>query len=87
MIILDSYEKCIILSDFIIEAEHDFDCVLHIYNDESTIVEMAEIIDSSEPIHLLKKYRKRYLGDRLIFCIVGSYLRTDNLVYVSYVPN
>ena len=86
MIELDPYDRCIAMYDFILEAEDDFDCVVHIYNDEMTIAEMLEVIKCTEPIEGIKKYRKRYAGDRLIFCIVGDYVRTGKPIYISYEP-
>lgn len=84
---LDINNECITLSDFIIETEDFLECIIYVFNEEDTILENIEIQEcDGEILKSIKKYRKRYLGDRLFFVIKSDYVLTQKPIYISYIP-
>jgi len=70
-----------------IETEDETECQLDIFNEESSVGVPFEFLKTNEILAIPKKYKKRYLGDYLIFAIRCGYVETGKPIYVSFIPD
>ena len=78
--------RCISLKDFQIESEDAFSMNIYVFNDELEIKHDIYISTIEQPIKEFTYYKKRYLGDRLIFALTSPHIIKGTPIYVSYIP-
>ena len=69
-----------------VETENNTECHVDIINEEDSVGIPFEFLKTNEILTIPKKYKKRYLGDYLIFAIRCSYVETGRPIYVSFIP-